>query len=166
MTKIEKIIKEFYDKLPKFPDGRIDYHTSDVAPVLKVFVALDGKILLLKRSDKVRAYQGKWNVIAGYLDDLNPIEEKVFEELREEIKVSKDNIEQICYGKIEKIEDKEIGKTWISQPVLIKLKNKPEIILDFEHTDYKWILPSEMKKYDILYSLEETFENLMKYCSL
>lgn len=162
MTKIEEIIQEFYNKLPKFPDGRIDYHTSDVAPVLTIFVKFDGKILLLKRSDKVRAYQGKWNAIAGYLDDLKPIEEKVLEELREEIRVSQDIIEQIYYGKIEKIEDKKINKIWIGQPVLVKLKNKPKITLDFEHTDYKWILPSEMDKFDTLYHLEKTYKNLMK----
>ena len=52
--KILAIIKEFANKLPKFPDGRIDYSSSDIAPVITVFVKHKDKILLLKRSDKVR----------------------------------------------------------------------------------------------------------------
>lgn len=57
--KMLEIIKEFAKKLPKFPDGRIDYSNSDIAPVITVFVRYKDKILILKRSDKVRAYQRK-----------------------------------------------------------------------------------------------------------
>ncbi len=53
---LEKILQEFSEKLPKFPDGRIDYSGSDKAPVLTCFVKFGDKILLLKRSDKVRTY--------------------------------------------------------------------------------------------------------------
>ena len=66
-TEILKLIKEFAEKLPKFPDGRIDYHNSDTAPVVDVFVKYQGKILILKRSNEVSNYQGKWNCISGYL---------------------------------------------------------------------------------------------------
>lgn len=166
MDRIENIVKEFYDKLPKFPDGRIDYHTSDVAPVLTVFVTYNKEILLLKRSDKVRAYQGKWNAIAGYLDEIKPVREKVLEELREEVDISEEIIEEICLGKIERIEDKKISKTWIGQPVLVKLRTKPEIKLDWEHTEYKWIKPEELKNFDIVESLDKSFENLMRSCKI
>ena len=162
MTKIEEIIQEFYNKLPKFPDGRIDYHTSDVAPVLTIFVEFDSRILLLKRSDKVRAYKGKWNVLAGYLDDLRPVQEKVLEELEEEIGVTQEEAKDICFGKVEKTQDKEIGMTWIGQPVLVRLKSKPKIKLDWEHVEKRWISPDNLEKYDFVFGLDKTLSKIRK----
>ncbi len=91
---LEKI-KEFERTLPKFEDGRINYSGTKYAPVVLIFIMYDGKILLLKRSGKVRTYQGKWNTVAGYLDEMHPIKEKVLEELSEEIDVHEDNIGSI-----------------------------------------------------------------------
>ena len=49
-----EIVKELSKTLPRFPDGRIDYSNSDVAPVVTIFVEYGNKILLLRRSDKVK----------------------------------------------------------------------------------------------------------------
>ena len=92
---IIKIIEEFSKKLPKFSDGRINYADSNKAPVITVVVKYKDKILLLKRSDNVSTYKGKWQVVAGYLDEIKPIKEKVLEELREEIKVEENIIDKI-----------------------------------------------------------------------
>ena len=143
--KIFETVKEFAKKLPKFSDGRINYSSSDVAPVIAIFVKHKDKILILKRSNKVRVYQNKWNTVAGYLDELKPIREKILEEVKEELGVDKNNISKIHLGKPYKFTDENVNKTWIVHPVLIELKSKPEIRLDWEHTEYKWIEPKELK---------------------
>ena len=162
--KILEIIKQFDEKLPKFPDGRIDYSNSDTAPVITVFIEYQNNILLLKRSDKVRTYQGKWNTVAGYLDELKPIREKVLEEIREELGIERDNnILSIHIGEFYQFTDIEVNKTWIVYPVLIKLRNKPEIKLDWEHTEYKWIKPKEIKNFDIVFNLENSLEKIQNF---
>jgi len=160
--KIFETIKEFAKKLPKFSDGRINYSSSDIAPVITVFVKYKNKILLLKRSNKVRVYQNKWNTVAGYLDELKPIREKVFEEIKEELGIDKSNVSTIIFGKTYEFIDNEVNKTWIVHPVLIELKSKPEIKLDWEHTEYKWIEPRELKKFDIVPKLEESLKRVLK----
>jgi ADP-ribose pyrophosphatase YjhB (NUDIX family) len=157
---ILKIIKRFDEKLPKFPDGRINYSNSDAAPVITVFVKYDDKILLMKRSDKVSTYRGKWNPVAGYLDESKPIREKVLEEMREEIGVKENSIESIRIGKSYELTDTEINKTWITFPVLVELKNKPDIKLDWEHTEYRWIKPEELKNFDTIPKLVKSWENV------
>ena len=159
MKDILDIIKEFSKKLPKFKDGRIDYSKSNEAPVITVFIKFKDKILLLKRSDKVLTYKGKWNTIAGYLDEVKPIEDKVKEELREEINVKE--FLSIKIGKYFKILDKKINKKWIVTPVLVELKDKPEIKLDWEHTEFEWIKPEEMKNYDTVVSLDKSLEKVI-----
>jgi len=159
---IMKIIEEFSKKLPKFPDGRINYANSKKAPVITVVIKYKDKILLLKRSDKVSTYKGKWQVVAGYLDEIKPIKEKVLEELNEEIKVEKNIINKIKIGDYFEFEDSDIGKTWIVNPVLVELKKKPEINLDREHTDFRWINPKEIRKFDIVPNLDESLIRVLK----
>jgi len=159
--KVLKLIEEFAQKLSKLPDGRIDYSNSDTAPVITIFVKYEDKILLLKRSDKVRAYQGKWNSVAGYLDELKPIRQKSLEEVREETGIKEDNISSIQVGESYEFKDTEIDKTWIIHPILVELKNEPEIQLNWEHTEYKWIKPEELKNFDIVLSLDKSLESVM-----
>ena len=59
--KLMETIKKFYNKLPKFPDGRIDFSDSDTAQVITVIVKFDGRILMLKRSNAVSTYKCKWH---------------------------------------------------------------------------------------------------------
>lgn len=153
---ILKTIEEFAKKLPKFPDGRINYSNSDAAPVITVFIKHRDKILLLKRSDKVSTYRGRWNTVAGYLDELKPIHEKVLEEIREEIGVKKESILSQRIGKTYTFKDPQVNKTWIVHPVLVELKKIPDIKLDWEHTEYKWIKPEELKKFDIVPKIDES----------
>ncbi len=156
---ILKTIEKFSEKLPEFPDGRIDYSKSDVAPIITVFVKHETDILLLKRSNKVLTYRGKWNVVAGYLDELKPIREKVLEELNEELGIGKDEIVSIRLGKPYEFTDPDINKTWIFHPIVVELKEKPEIKLDWEHTEFQWIKKEELTTFDIVPKLDKGLEN-------
>jgi len=159
--KIIEIIKEFSKKLPKFPDGRINYSNSKKAPVITAIVKYKDKILLLKRSHNVSTYKGKWQVVAGYLDEIKSIKEKVLEELREEIRVEENIIDKIIIGDYFEFEDSDIGKTWIVIPVLVELKEKPKISIDREHTNFRWITLKELRKYDIVPNLNESLRRVL-----
>ncbi|MCX6738311.1 MAG: NUDIX domain-containing protein [Candidatus Parcubacteria bacterium] len=160
---IFEIIKKLGVDLPKFPDGRIDYTNSISAPVLIIFVRHQGEILLLKRSKKVNAYKGKWSVVAGYLDEIKPIREKVLEELKEETNIIEDNIIDIKFGQSYKIKDDSVHRLWLRFPVLVELKEKPKIKLDYEHTDFKWIKPEEISKFDTPPFFHISWEMLKEY---
>lgn len=149
---VPSAVNKFAATLPRFSDGRIDYHGSDEAPVVSIFVKFGDKILLLKRSDKVLTYKGKWNTVAGYLDELRPLREKVLEELREEIGLKEDRIVSIKLRNPYTFRDR--GMTWIVHPALVEIKS-PEIRLDWEHTQYLWVRPEEMKNYDVVPELEK-----------
>ncbi|MEI7621847.1 MAG: NUDIX domain-containing protein [Candidatus Moraniibacteriota bacterium] len=159
---LEKVLLEFSEKLPKFEDGRIDYSTSDKAPVLNCFVKFENKILLLKRSEKVHTYQGLWNFVGGYLDEFVALEEKVLEELREELGIMPDLVLEIKKGKPFEFFDEVAGKTWFIFPILAELKVQPEIKLDWEHTAFEWIEPTELKNFEVVSGLEKILESLLE----
>lgn len=159
--KILQTIRRFAKRLPKFPDGRIDYSRSNIAPVITVFIKYQDKILLLKRSNKISNYPGKWNTVSGYLDEVKPIKDKILEELEQELNIQENIISNIKFGKPWKLIDKKINKTWLINPVLVELNKKPPIKLDWEHTDYNWIRPEEMSKFDIVTKLDKSLENAL-----
>jgi 8-oxo-dGTP diphosphatase len=149
---IEKI-RSVARRLPKFPDGRINYHDADTALVLTVFVQYNDKILLLKRSDKVGTYKGKWNTVTGYLDEPCPLLDKIHEELQEELGITTDIIDSYYIGESFSFEDPTIKKTWIVHPAMVILNRLPQITLDWEHSEYIWIDPQDMTQYDTVPNL-------------
>ena len=156
---VMELIERLGKKLPRFPDGRIDYSKSRIAPVITVFVKYKEKILLIKRSGKVGTYKGKWHTVAGYLDEVKPVREKVLEELREEIGIVS-GIRSIRIEKSFEVKDRVIGKTWIVHPVLVELEGEPKIKLDWEHTEFRWIKPGNLKNFDTIPGIHKTLEKL------
>ena len=161
MLEFKETFKKLTKDLPKFEDGRINYSDAKQAPVLTCFVKYNEEILLLKRSDKVRTYQGMWTSVAGYLDELIPLEEKALEELKEELGIKKDLIKEIKLGKAYKFKDEKIDKTWFIFPVLIELNKRPNIQSDWEHTEYRWIDPKDLDGFNIVPNLDKSLKNAL-----
>lgn len=151
---ILKKLEEFDEKLSHFPDGRIDFHGASEASALNIVIFHNGQILLLKRSEKVLEYKSKWNVVGGYLDEIKPIKKKALEELSEELGIVEDDIADIRIGECILTRDESISITWYIVPVRVILKRRPEIKLDFEHTDYRWINPEDIFDYDTVPNLD------------
>jgi len=158
--KINLILKEF-DRLPRFPDGRIDFSNSDKAPVLTCVVKYQDKILLLKRSNRVHTYQGKWHTVAGYLDEPKPIRQKALEELEEELDIHSKDVARFTAGEPYEFFDDGVTKSWIVHPVLVELKKNPVVTLDWEHTEFKWISPNEVSGYDTVPKLDESLKRVL-----
>jgi len=140
-----EIVEEFYEKLPKFPDGRINYSEADKAATTAVFLRYQDEILLLKRSGEVKHRKNKWGVVAGFLDELKPLLEKSFEEVKEETGIEKNMISSIEVGETYTFDQE--NTTFISHPMLMDLKTKPKIETSWEHTEFKWVKIDEASKY-------------------
>ena len=151
-------MKKFAIDLPTFPDGRIDYSNARTAIVVTVFIKFNDKLLLLKRSNKVSTYRGKWNTVAGYIDEIKPVEDKIYEELKEEIGIKKDNIKNFRLSEPFSFKDNKINRTWIINPAVVELNKKPEIKLDWEHVEYKWIYPKDINNFNTVPNLKESLK--------
>lgn len=149
-----KIFKE-----PKFvpKPGQIDYTHIRRAPVINCIVEYKGKILIMKRSAGMRFYPGYWHCIAGFLDDGRSVEEKVREELKEELGIGKKDILSLREGPLLEKDEPKYKKTWIIHPVLVKLKTDT-VKLNWEAETYRWVIPEELKDYKLMPGFEKVFK--------
>lgn len=150
-----------YTSAPRFADGRVDFSDTVSAPVLNIFVVFDGEVLLLKRSDKVGSYRGFWNVVGGYIDEPVSLEEKVFEELSEELGITQKQVASVAFAERFSVFDEDIPKEWLVHPVLVELKMKVEPVLDWEHTAFVWITPERFGEFLLVKGFEEAFDALL-----
>ncbi|MDP3727705.1 MAG: NUDIX domain-containing protein [bacterium] len=136
---------------PKFKPkpGQTDYTRARWAPVINCVVKHGERILLVERSKDLKFYPGCWNGISGFLDDGRSLEEKVRDELSEELGMPSDAIASIRLGTIFDQEAPELGKTWIVHPVLVEVKTD-QVRLDWEAQGFRWVTPDEAKTFNLL----------------
>ncbi len=129
--------------------GQVDYTKIRYAPVVNIVVAHGGKLLLVRRSQHMRLYPGLWNGVSGFLDDDRDIEDKVHEELSEELGVTNDQITSIELGQLLLQDAPEYRKTWLVVPVLVRV-NSRSVTLDWEAEKAEWYTPQAAQKLELM----------------
>ena len=130
--------------------------------IVTSFLKNDDKILILKRSDKVKSMKNLWAGISGIIEkgDLSPLsraETEIFEETG--IKLEQINLlKESQQMKIISAQYK--NHVWNIFPFLFKVEN-PEIKLNWENSEFEWINPSNIVNYKTVPSLDKILFNLL-----
>ncbi len=148
----EDINKDF-----KAKPGQRDYTHAREAPVVNSVLECAGKILLVRRSEKLGFYPGLWSGITGFLDDEKNPEDKLKEEIREELGIGDDNLGQIESALPFEIEDTRYSKRWTIHPLKAILLTK-EVELNWEAEEYVWISPEKIYEYNLLPGYDRVFK--------
>ena len=122
--------------------------------VVTCFLESDGEILLLRRSEQVGSYQGRWAGVSGYIEKT--ADEQALIEIEEETGLSKKDIELAKKGEPLAVEDNTIGIRWVVHPYLFHIKDRSKIRTDWEHKEVKWIDPKDIDNYQTVPMLKET----------
>jgi 8-oxo-dGTP pyrophosphatase MutT (NUDIX family) len=123
----------------------------------------DGKILLLKRSNLVGTYRGLWGGVAGYVEELEEPYDTAIKEIRKEAGIDADAVELVRKGDPIEISDTYDGRryNWIVYPFLFHIQSKELVQIDWEHEEYRWVHPSEIKKLDTVPGLDDVVAQLL-----
>jgi 8-oxo-dGTP pyrophosphatase MutT (NUDIX family) len=128
--------------------------------VVTCFLESNRKILILRRSEKVGSYQGRWAGVSGYIEST--ADEQALIEISEEIGLSGDEIELVWKGEPLIVEDKEMGIRWVVHPYLFCIKDREKIKIDWEHKEFRWIEPGEINDYQTVPMLKEALQRVYK----
>lgn len=132
--------------------------------VVTCLVENGGKILLLKRSTLVGTYRGLWGGVAGYVEELEDPYDTALKEISQETGIDPDALTFMKKGSPIEISDTYDGKRydWIVYPFLFHAEDKALVRIDWEHEEYRWVHPSEIKKLDTVPGLDEVVAQLLR----
>jgi 8-oxo-dGTP diphosphatase len=100
----------------------------------------DGAILLLRRSERVGSFRGRWAGVSGFLEDPTPLDQ-ARREVREETGVQVGETDLLGSGRLVYARD---GSTvYVVHPFRFRVSGS-DVTLDWEHTESVWIRPEEM----------------------
>ncbi len=126
--------------------------------VVTCFLESGGEILLLRRSQQVGSYRGRWAGVSGYLE-ATP-DEQALTEIAEETGLSGEDITLVRKGAPLTVEDEKLGTRWIVHPFLFQIKDRSKIRIDWEHKEVRWIAPEDIGGYETVPMLKETLDRV------
>ncbi len=123
----------------------------------------DGKILVLKRSTLVSTYRGRWGGVAGYIEEQEKPIDTAIKEISEEVGIQPDALTLVKKGDPINISDTSDGRSydWVVHPFLFHIKDKALVRIDWEHEEYRWVFPSEVKTFDTVPGLDAVVKQLL-----
>ena len=129
--------------------------------IVTSFIKYNDQILILKRSEKVRSMKGLWSGVSGIIENNENPTDRAKIEIFEEVGIKEKEIRLVKKLEKMKIQSQQYkNHEWEIFPFLFETKNE-NIELNWENSQFKWILPKELKNYQTVPSLEKILLNLL-----
>jgi len=128
--------------------------------VVTCFLEFENKVLLLRRSERVGSYQGRWAGVSGYIETT--ADKQALVEIKEETSLSGEDIKLIKKGRPLEVKDEKLGVKWVVHPYLFQIKDRDKIRIDWEHKEIKWIGSEDSGKYETVPMLRQTLERVYR----
>jgi 8-oxo-dGTP diphosphatase len=121
--------------------------------VVTCFLESKGEILILRRSQAVGSYRGKWAGVSGYIESTP--DEQALTEIEEETSLKRDDVELVKKGEPLAVEDEGLGTRWLIHPYRFRIKDRDKLRIDWEHKEARWIKPEDIDNYPTVPKLKE-----------
>ncbi len=121
--------------------------------VVTSFLECRGRILLLKRSQQVGSFRGRWAGVSGYVE--HPADEQSLIEIEEETGLSTKDVYLVKKGEPLTLDDADNRTRWVVHPFLYRTRSQDCVKTDWEHCEARWIKPEELDDFNTVPLLKE-----------
>ncbi len=129
--------------------------------IVTSFITSNEKFLLLKRSEKVKSMKGLWAGISGIIEKNEESLQRAKIEIFEELGIKEDQIKLLKTAERMRVVSPQYkNHEWEIFPFLFEANN-PEIKLNWENSEYKWISADELNNYKTVPNLEKVLLSLL-----
>ncbi|MBI2165388.1 MAG: NUDIX pyrophosphatase [Chloroflexi bacterium] len=129
--------------------------------VVTAFLEHQGQILLLKRSQRVGTFRGRWAGVSGGIPEgVRPLSQAL-REIEEEVGLPELQVELLRSGDPVVVTDEE-DHQWLVHPFLFRIGDPSQVLLDWEHTESRWVKPEEIARFHTVPGLKQTWDQLWK----
>jgi hypothetical protein len=122
-------------------------------PVVTAFLYRGGRVLLLRRSERVATHRGRWAGVSGYLERAPLAQARL--ELREEAGVAPEDAALRGIGIPMLVDDPEAETPWLVFTFLFHLRRDAPIETDWEAADSAWVRPEGIGALDTVPGLAD-----------
>ncbi|MCI4363927.1 MAG: NUDIX domain-containing protein [Thermoplasmata archaeon] len=130
---------------------------NGVSVVTSLLEREDGKVLLLRRSERVGSFPGRWAGVSGFLE-APTAEAQARLEIEQETGLKARELELRATADPVYVRDGPRG--YIVHPFRFAVR-QPEIRLDREHTESRWVDPREIDSYPTVPKLAQVWAALL-----
>ena len=132
---------------PTAANGSTAVRTTGIVTAFVRDVRTD-RVLLLRRSSRVRTMRGKWSGVSGIIEGNEKPLNRAKTEIFEEAGISKSKIRLIRSADGIRIKSPQYrNHEWVVSAFLFEA-DSPPVRLNWENSDYRWVKISEMDKYE------------------
>ena len=129
--------------------------------IVTSFLTNNNKILILKRSDKVKSMKGLWSGVSGLIENNELPLDRAKIEIFEEVGLQENDITLLKEAENVTVSSPQYrNHQWEIYPFLFETKNEM-IKLNWENSDFKWVERTELKEYQTVPNLEEILLRLV-----
>ncbi len=129
--------------------------------IVTSFITSNDKFLILKRSEKVKSMKGLWAGISGIIERNEEPLQRAKIEIFEELGILENQVELLKTAeKIRVVSPQYKNHEWEIFPFLFKV-DSPDIKLNWENSEFKWIAVNEINNYKTVPNLEKVLLSLL-----
>lgn len=129
--------------------------------IVTSFLRHKNKVLILKRSNKVKTMKGLWAGVSGIIENNESPLERAKIEIFEELGVGEENIRLVKSTKEMRVNSPQYkNHEWEIFPFMFETKN-PKITLNWENSEFCWIKTNELTNFETVPSLQKVLLNLL-----
>lgn len=129
--------------------------------IVTSFIRDNEKLLILKRSEKVKSMKGLWAGVSGIIEKNEEPLQRAKIEIFEEVGIPEGEITLVKAAQEIRVNSPQHeNHEWEIFPFLFESKNLT-IKLNLENLDFKWINVDELENYETVPSLQKVLLNLL-----
>jgi len=130
--------------------GIVDLPDVKAIPVVTSVLWNRGRILLVRRSDAVGSFRGRWSAISGFIEGREEPKARAVQEIREET-----GLRGVRFrGAGRPIFARDRGTIYVVHPFRFDAPTR-RIRLDWENVESRWIRPEEIDRFETVPRLKD-----------
>ena len=119
-------------------------------PVVTAVLRNGGRILIVRRSEDVGSFRGRWSAISGYVEGREDLKARALREVREETGIRRGRVR----GTAPPVLARDEATLYVVHPFLIDVSSR-RVRLDWENVEHRWVRPGELDGYDTVPRLKD-----------
>lgn len=136
--------------------GEVHLRGVTAKPVVTVFLRNRGCVLLVKRSDRVGSFQGRWSAVSGYLEGDEDPKGRARQEIREETGIRGARFRRAGRTLLARHE----RTVYVVHPFLFDVTTRG-LRLDWENVAHRWVRPAEIDAFDTVPRLRDAMTSAL-----